>query len=358
MPHEENSKTVKKFKNKLKNKIIAWTLVGTIFVGIAICVGLFIYDKTRGDSAYNDAIRTRYEQVDEKLTIRLSVDTEYKFLENKEITHIRFLEPKKEILELQVFYIGEYRNSFSTFDGAGYAVYNVLIDYYNALVDAEPSDNVLHYLDALNTIFTEMQLIDSYYNERISCDLFEYTEKNEENIIKVNEIFALNGVENEDIIRQIGFLPYNLKIVDYHYNFDTHRHDYTYKISGISYCETKSENSDEIKEHKDLILESGYNKNHIKTYNRDILFTSSLVNEVGMDSKYRVGGDLYMIINGINSPYTIETTLFKEVDLLKIYEDVKDGDFNYKKPKEFDVKQYIKNNLKNSSDYFFINIFL
>ena len=39
----------------------------------------------------------------------------------------------------------------------------------------------------------------------------------------------------------------------------------------------------------------------------------------------------------------METTHFSEINLFKIYEDVKDGDFDYKKPKDFNVKEYVKN---------------
>ena len=67
-------------QKKLKNKIIAWVLGCVIFLGVAVGVGLYIYDQTSGDGAYNNAIRTRYEQVDEKLTGRLISDTKYQFL--------------------------------------------------------------------------------------------------------------------------------------------------------------------------------------------------------------------------------------------------------------------------------------
>lgn len=339
----ENFKKSQKPKKKLRNKIIAWILGGTIFAGAATGAGFLIHDKVNGDGAYNDAIRTRYEQVDEKLTGRLISDTKYQFLQTGEVTHVRFLEPEEETAGLQVFYAGVRKDDNFISDRTGYAIYNVLIEYYNALVEAESSGNVLHYLDALDTIFTEMQLVDNYERDKMISDFFYFADKTEDNVKKFNEVFALNDVENEDIVRQVGFLPYNIELVSYQMDDTTYTHYYTFKISGISYCETKSESSDEIKGHKDLVLEKGYNKNHIKTYTRDILFTSSLVNEVGYAGESRVVGDFSLITKGKNSPYTVETTHFKEVDLLNIYEDVKDGNFDYKKPKNFNVKDYVKN---------------
>ncbi len=292
-----------------------------------------------GDKAYNDAIKTRFEQVEETLTKRLYENTNYVNWTNREITHVKFLETKEEIANLQVFYEGDFVGDIFTTEEKGYANYRVLIDDYNALVEAETSGNALYYLDALENIFTNMNLVEAVRAPFI----VDLTLINSSEVESFNNIFNLNDVENEDIVRQVGFLPYHIELVDYHYNVETFLNEYTYKLSGISYCETKSENNDEIKQHEKLLIEDNYNKNHIKTFNRDVLFTSSSYSEGGMDFERRLLGDILKIIDNVNEEYTVKTTLFKEVDLLKIYEDIKDGDFYYKKPKDFNVKEYLEN---------------
>jgi len=342
----ENFKKSQRPKKKLKNKIIAWILGGTVFASAAASAGFIIHDQTAGNGAFKKEVQTKFEMVDETLTNRMKQDTMYNFLHNQEITHVRFLEPQDSNAEIQVYYNAEAEASFGNYDIKCYAIFDVLLEYYNALVEAEESGNALLYLDALNEIFTHMELTEEKRGEKI---LFELKEDTEENRVKFNEIFNLNDVVNEDIVRQIGFLPYHVEVVDYHYDSETFKHDYTYKISGISYCETVSENADEVKNHEDLIIESNYNKNHIKTFQRDILFTSSLVNEAGIDINIRLRGDINMIINNRNNPYTIETTLFQEVNLLKMYEDMKDGKFDYKKPDGFNLKEYKQaNELENA----------
>ena len=62
---------------------------------------------------------------------------------------------------------------------------------------------------------------------------------------------------------------------------------------------------------------------------------------MGYAGTSRVVGDFSLITKGENSPYTVETTHFREADLLKIYENIKDGDFEYKKPKDFNVRDYV-----------------
>ncbi len=320
---------------KRKKKVLVWALVIVlVVVALGAGVGYIIYNQTEGNAAFKKEVQTKFEMVDETLTNRMKQDTMYNFLHNQEITHVRFLEPQDSNAEIQVYYNAEYENGDFT---KNYAIFNVLIHYYNALVEAEESGNALLYLDALNEVFTQMEFEEHQSDYKI---LFELAEDTEEYRVKFNEIFNLNDVENEDIVRQIGFLPYHVEVVDYHYNSKTFRHDYTYKITGISYCETVSENADEVKNHEDLIIESNYNKNHIKTFQRDMLFTSSLINEAGAYLDIRLQGDIMMIIDGVNSPYTVETTLFQEVNLLKMYEDMKDGKFDYKKPDGFNLKEY------------------
>ena len=129
-----------------------------IFKNMAIVLVLFaLYSFfsccQNGDKAYNDAIKTRFQQVQETLTKRLYENTNYVNWTNREITHVKFLETKEEIANIQVYYKGTLSNEYLTSDRSGFAKFNILNNYYSALVEAESRGNVLYYLDTLNEIF-------------------------------------------------------------------------------------------------------------------------------------------------------------------------------------------------------------
>lgn len=341
-----NNDNVENFKKaqqpkKLKNKILAWILGGSIFAGAVAGSTLLYKDQTDGNGAYNNEIQKRYEQVDEKLTKRLCEDTQFDAIQNSQICQVKFLDNKEEETKLRIIYKGNYESGDAT---KGIAVYNILEDYYNSLVNAEEEGNVLYYLDALEKIFEEMQFIGGNLYEPVSCDLLGLgIGKSEENANKFNELFALENNEDENIIRQVGFLPYDVEIVDFHVNNENHQYTYTYRITGISYCETKDESGDNIDFNEDLIRNSEYDKTHIKTYHRDILFSSVHTNEYGIDMNLRLSGDIWLIMLDMNEQYKIETTLFEETNLIDLFKKLKDRKFNFEKPEDFNIKDYIKN---------------
>lgn len=322
-------------KKKLKNRILAWILGGAIFAGAAVG-GAIAYTQNNGDGGYNAEIDRRYEQVEEKLIRRLTKETPYEDLINGEITFLKFNEPTTEDVNLQVYYKGV--NDHTNELMRSCAVYKVMLEYYNSLVDAEESGNALTYLDALEEVFTKMTFLKEDSQIDIPCKLPQVTE---ENVNKFHEIFALEDTVNDDIVKQIGFLPYNVELIKYEFDSEKREAQYAYKISGISYCETKSENSDSVKECEELIMNEKYDKNHIKAFNREMIFSTSLGDISGISDKIsRLKGDIYMIIDGVNNPYTVETTLFKEINITKLYEEIKLDETKFEMPEDFDLKGY------------------
>jgi len=345
----ENFKKSQKPKKKLKNKILAWVLGSAIFAGAAAGGGYLIYDNVAGDKAYNEAIQTRYEQVDEKLTFALASNTAYSMLNDRKITNIRFLEPGEEDAYLEVYYKGISRTS--DLKKQCCAIFKVFIDYYNALVEGEENNDPIEYLDALYNVFENMELVSEKYINNISCELKENTKKNK---VKFNELFNVDDVDNEDIVKQIGFLPYYVQVVSYNVDPDTALHTYTYKISGISYCETKSESNDKIYSDEDLIINDIYNNNHVKAFNREILFTVSDTVYGEIDLNVALGYDIKNILNGANLEHSMETLSFNEINLFELYNKIKNDDFKYKKPKDFNVKDYMESITEekpNTEDY-------
>jgi len=270
-------------------------------------------------------------------------------LNDRKITNIRFLEPGEEDAYLEVYYKGISRTS--DLKKQCCAIFKVFIDYYNALVEGEENNDPIEYLDALYNVFENMELVSEKYINNISCELKENTK---ENRVKFNELFNVDDVDNEDIVKQIGFLPYYVQVVSYNVDPDTALHTYTYKISGISYCETKSESNDKIYSDEDLIINDIYNNNHVKAFNREILFTVSDTVYGEIDLNVALGYDIKNILNGANLEHSMETLSFNEINLFELYNKIKNDDFKYKKPKDFNVKDYMESITEekpNTEDY-------
>ena len=286
---------------------------------------------------YNKEIDKRFEQVEDKLRSRLVRDTSYEDLINSEVTYLKFNEPSEEDVDLQVFYKGV--NDTTGELMRSYIVYKVLIDDYNSLIKAEESGNVLTYLESLEEIFIKMHYKTDDSHIDIPCKLPEVTG---ENVNKFHEIFALNDVENDDVVRQVGFLPYNVELVEYDFDKEKQEVKYTYKIFGISYCETKSESSDIVKTSEDLIINKKYDKKHIKAFNREMTFTTTTIQNIGHISENRLAGDIHKIIEGVNNPYAVETTLFSEINITKLFEEIRLNKTKFEMPQEFDLDGYIE----------------
>lgn len=340
--HKESVKKFKKSqkpKRNLKKTLLSWILGVAIFVGAVAGVTLIYKDETEGKSAYNKEIQRKYAQVDKVLTERLREDVRINMIRNNQLCELKFLETEESETKLRIIYKGQYDSGRET---KGFAIYNVLENHYNDLVEAEKTTNVLYYLDALNTIFKEMTLVDQDLYDPIPCDLLSCVGETQENADKFHEIFALDNIEDPNIIRQVGFLPYDIEVVDFHAS-DSYEYSYTYRITGLSYCETKTESKDKLSNNENLILSSDYDKNHIKIYQRDILFSSTLTNPGGIILSLRLSGDISAIINGQNEPYTIKTILFEDTNLMDIFETLKFSYTKFEKPENFDLKEYQKN---------------
>lgn len=348
----ENFEKSQKPKKGLKRKIITWALGLGIFAGAA-AGGVMAYKSANSDEAkYIKEIKSRYEKVDDALTIMLNRYSSYRDLsENKKIDTIKFNDPGEEDVELEVYFEGDMYNSVweKNFSYNGSATFKVLLNYYNSLVEAEQSNNMITYLDSLQEVFKNMQYKTSEIHDKIS--FLSNIEKTEENFAKINEVFKLD-ITNPDIIRQVGFLPYNISLVQNSYDETDpeHAYKYTYKLSGISYCETRSENSEKIELSDDLLLESNYNKKHIKAYYRDIIIKGSEPIQFGRpDFSVRLAGDMYMICANADEEeiktledFEVNTTFFQETTIFDDFLNMKNTqNFNYKMPQGLNMNDYL-----------------
>lgn len=332
----KNFEKSQKPKKSLKNKIISWALGLGVLAG-SVAGGVSIYKNNFSEKAkYNKEIQTKFEQVDATLTERIYRDTDYKIFDsNQKIEYLRFNDESGEEKILEVFFEGDKVNQASgrnySYDGS--ATYKVLEEYYNSLVDAEESNNMLTYLDALNQVFETMEYQKSEIHDKIE---WTNAEKTEENVAKINELFALD-FEDDNIVKQVGFLPYNIEVIEWNSDDENHNVTYTYKIHGISYCETKNESKTTVQNNDDLIMNSDYDKSHIETYYRDITFSSCChFGRFEPDKFDRLQGDILMYIDGLYSKddISIKTTYFQKTDLFENYNLIKEGKTKFNVPEK------------------------
>ena len=342
---EENNRTLKNFKKSqkpkkdLKKRFLAWGLGATIFAGASIGVGAIINDQTNGDGAYNREIQKKYEQVDETLTKAMG-HSPYVHLDNAEITGMYFEEPVNDDVILKIFYEGDTENEFGVDRIDMFEDFSTNIDYYENLVEAENSNNMLYYLDSLNELFANMELCGR-------CDVsstitMKLPVNTQENIDIFNDIFNIDNVKTDDLVKQIGFVPYYIDFIEKHTTENPVRTYYTYRIYGVSYCETNSENTAYIKENDKLIINENYDNNHVKAFNRVFTFSSS-TDQATINNDLRLSGDIYKIIDEVNNPYTVTDEYFAEVDIFNNYFKLLDGEKKFDKPQDFNVKNYIEN---------------
>lgn len=344
----KNFEKSQKPKKSLKKKVIAWCLGASIFIGAAVGAAFGIKNKIDdnkyGNGRYAREIQTRYEQVDKNLHSTLyDVSPRYFFSREFNVNYLRFDE-KEQGADLKIFAYEEHHT------GGGNLIqsqlcytFNVLQEYYESLVNAEEGNNMLAYLDALNKVVETMKFDNYTENDPINfLDGYRTLEKKDYD--KINNLLNLD-FENDNIVRQIGFLPYHIEVSNRIDDEETGITTYTYKLSGISYCETKTESNDKIKKSDNLLIASNYDKNHVKTYLRDIEFTSTLETS-GLDFKMknRMLGDFFMYLAGVKTKDDIQvkTSYFQETNIFEEYLKMKETkNFNYQKPADLNIDEYI-----------------
>lgn len=309
-------------------------------VGVVVAI---IKSQPSQDEQYVSLIKSRYELVNETLTSRLNQTNT--FMYNKQIKTVQFEEPGLENVELIIKYEGIDRlnDKLQASD-----TFNVLLDYYNTLVDAGESGNMISYLDALNAVFENMQFVSEEYENKIESIKFDGCDEDASE--KINNLLGLEKTY-DGIIKQVAFLPITIEVADWIVDGYTDTFYFTFKLSGISYCETTAENSDEIKQDSELVSDKTYNKNKVKAYYRDIELSSSFVGlETFAGSKPKqLIKNFQDFVNGelTKDDFTIVTTYFGETNIFEtpptIFDEflkMKDGNFDYTKPDGLDLKQY------------------
>lgn len=328
---EEKKDKKEKQKNKkgLKKRIIAWALGLGVFAGGVAGVKAYKEYNTTGNGAYNKLIEANFEQANKSLSSQLRQTVG----ENKTIKSLKFQDENF----LEVYYDGNSINPVSkkTDYYSCYAIYEYATEYYYQLINAEKENNMINYLEVLNNVFSTMSYINSEMYTKVN--FVSNIENTEQNNKKLSKLFALD-VEKENVNKQIGFLPYDIHIEKWDVDFDNKSVSYTYRLSGISYCETDSENSVKIESGEDLFLANSYDKKHIKTYYRDFTIsgTNNYIHFIPFKHQL-LSLELEAYLNG-EKDLEVKTTYFEETNILDEFLNMRTTyNFNYKKPADLDL---------------------
>lgn len=337
---ENKQKAKKERRAKARKRFISGMLGLIATAGVA---GLG-YSAVNGSVGYSGEVNASYSKVINNLNRRLEESSNWEEFENPVIQDFCFEDNDEENVKFIVRVDGLKPGTSKRYR-QGKFIFDVLREYYENLLEAEENDNALMYMDALYDIIKNME-----YKKSTFDDYVEFAKNkdinNEENAKKILDLFELD-IQQEGVKRQIGFLPYFIECVSMGKNQETGKIEYEYKISGVSYCETEDRNSDKIKDHREnqsLVMESQYDKHHIKAFYREISYKSSVPIDWDIDAKNRIPGDFYMLFVGekTKEDFEIKTTYFDETTIFDDYLKLKDGKRWHKMPENFDLIKYRK----------------
>lgn len=334
------TKAQKRRRRKARIRASLIGLAATLGIG---GVGALTYSSLNGDLGYNNAIQSSYRKTINLLENRLSQVSSYEKLLDPVIQDIYFQEQDNGELNFVVSFDGKSKEyNWEYLQGS--ANYKILKAYYETLQNAREENNMLAYIDALYDIVSNMEY--QYSGNWDYIEIFR-GDKTEEEMSKILELFELD-VQKEGVKRQIGFLPYHIKCVNWYFNEETNETEYEYRIAGISYCETEEKNSDPIREHsekQDLLMTQNYDQNHIKAYYRDISFKSKCpVKLQAIDSaSSRIAGDINMLLNGNKTldDFEVKTLYFDETSIFDDFSKIAEGQ-SFEKPEGFNMIEYNK----------------
>lgn len=344
----QNKKLAKKEKRaKARKRFISGMLGLIATAGVA---GL-AYSTVKGSVGYNGEVNASYAKVMKNLNRRLEDCPDWEEFDNPVIQDFYFEDNDEENVKFIVRVDG-LASERSRVYRQGKFIFDVLREYYENLLEAEENDNALMYMDSLFDIIKNMKHTDSTFEYYIE---FSDPIKKEEDAQKILDLFELD-IQQEGVKRQIGFLPYYIECVSWETNTETGRKEYEYKISGVSYCETEDRNSDKIKDHREnqtLVMESQYDKHHIKAFYREISYKSSVSIDKEIMKNTRLSGDLisYLLGRKTKEDFEIKTTYFDETTIFDDYLKMKDGKRWHKMPEDFDLIKYRKERKEIEKNY-------
>lgn len=327
----------KKEKRKSKKWIVALILLILI---IAIGAGsIFLYNNFFSEQAkYQKEIKEAYKIADLSLNYTLNNPRcSYSGLDrNKKIEYMTFSKDTQDPTLIIYFQGDSYAQSLNKyFTRDGKVTYKVKQEDYNNLISSQEKGNVLDYINTLSTIFDTMEYIDSNNYDQIDFINYEYIEKTDENIEMLLDLFNLE-VEDNNIVRQVGFFPYNIEVIKWEIDEETNILNYTYLIRGISYCETKQVSTADVVEDENLIMYSNYDSTHLKAYYHNIVISSYETYKMGYQTTTRLQGDINKFIDSIKThkDFQVETKYFEETTLFENFYKMQNGYFKFKKPTE------------------------
>lgn len=271
---------------------------------------------------YNQEIKSAYQRVERKLINELRYDLPYD-LQDVRINNIIFSDVNEEgNLRVDVYYAGAIpeggiRNVR--------AIYELGAEYYNNLVVADNSGDVLKYLEALDACLTNMEYVDED-NTIYSNDL----ELDKNQMQQFNDTFLAKWGED-----QVGFLPYFIdrteinKIEEGNYTYE-----YIFIVRGFNFVKNPN-GAFKLPSSAETILTLNAAKSQLDVYEQDIEISFKfddnkfiLVAErafTHLNYRYLIGKDIAVSFN------TVRT---QKVDVTEKFIKMTMGQFDFKQPNQ------------------------
>lgn len=273
-----------------------------------------------GCDPYNWEIRSAYQRVERKLINELQDDLPYS-LRNRKINHLIFGDVDEEgNLRVDIYYAGETElgNDFNVL-----AVYKLAVQYYNALVEADNSGDILKYLEVLDACFENMEYIRedrSYLSNDLGLD--------DKEVKQFNEFYLSEWGED-----QVGFLPYFIKEVNAEaINEGNYNLEYTFIVKGFNFVKNPN-GAFKLPNYSELISTVKYPISSVDVYDQDIEITfkfdkSKFIPDSNkafsiLIRRHFIGKDMSVTFNTVSS---------KKPDVTEKFIKMTMGQFDFKQP--------------------------
>lgn len=280
---------------------------------------------------YNIEIKFAYEKVKKELVIHLHDDGPYS-IDHKtiKIHNIIFGDlDEEDNIFVDIYYTATTIHHTNTGSTKGNElqflyVYKLAVQYYNALVDANNSGDVLKYLEALNACFKNMK----YYREEAS-GYSNDLELDENQAQQFNEIFFAEWGEDQG-----GFLPYFIERTEINDieegNYDT---EYRFIVKGFNFVKNSNGTFKLPSNTVATILTLDAAKGQVDVYEQELEVSFKFdFSKLRYDNDKWFSGLMRRYLDGQDVAVSFNTVRTQKVDVTEKFIKMTMGQFDFEQP--------------------------
>ena len=271
---------------------------------------------------YNQEIKSVYEEVESEFLTKLHYDLPYE-LQDVRINNIIFGDANEDgKLPVDIYYTG---TGIQGVELNVMAMYELAVKYYNNLVEADNSGDMLKYVEALNACFKNMKCVDekmTHYSNDLELD--------ENQAQKFNEIFMSEWGED-----QIGFLPYFIERVNVkNINEGNYNLEYTFRVKGFNFVKN-SNGAIKLPNINGTILTLNAGKSQVDVYEQDFEISFKIDHsKIFVAAGKELRGLISRYLNERDIAVSFNTVSTNKVDLTENFIKMTMGQFDFKQPNQ------------------------